>query len=174
MTVLSDAAIHERLHTGYLDITPLATGAVQPSSVDVRIGSRLRVYRWPVMKRATTDDDWRDVLLNGDRCWRLEPGHAYLATTFERITVPDDLACQLHGRSSVARLFVTPHQQGGWLDAGYTGNPTLEITVTLYVDLAPFDPIGQLVFHTLSEPASQPYRGRYQGDSQPTPARGQL
>jgi dCTP deaminase len=171
MTVLADATLRERIDAGSIVVEPLAADAIQPSSIDVRLGSRLRVYRHPVMKRVTTDDDWRDMILNGERCWRLEPGHAYLATTFERITVPTDLACQLHGRSSVARLFITPHQQGGWLDAGYSGTPTLEITVTLYVDLAPFDPIGQLVFFELDKPASQPYRGRYQGDSEPTPSK---
>lgn len=177
--ILSDASIRgrlARLDERRIIVEPHRDDAIQPSSIDVRIGARLRAYRHDRMKRTTTDEDWRDVLLNNARCWWLMPGNAYLATIFEWIKVPDDLACQLHGRSTQARMFVTPHQQGGWIDAGYQGHLTLEITVTLPVELAPLDPIGQLVFHQMDRPAQRPYghperRSRYQGDTDPTPAK---
>jgi dCTP deaminase len=174
MTVLSAQSLRRRLEwrtEQRIIVDPLREDAVGPASIDVRIGSRLRVYRHPIMQRQTADKDWRDMLLNGNRCWFLEPGHAYLATTLEHITVPVDLACQLDGRSTQARMFVSLHQQAGWLDPGYSGCPTLEITVTLPVELAPFDPIGQLMFMHLDEPTDRPYVGRYQNDVAPTPAR---
>lgn len=176
MSVLADATLRQRLMSSSIVVDPLADDAIQPSSIDVRLGTRLRVYRHSVMKRTTTDADWRDMILNGSRMWMLEPGHAYLGSTFERISVPNDLGCQLDGRSTVARMFVSLHQQAGWLDAGYEGRPTLEITVTLPVEVAPFDPVAQLIFHQMDRPAEHPYgdpsrHSRYQFDRDPMPAK---
>lgn len=179
MTVLADASIRERLsprHDYPIGVEPLAEDAVQPASVDIRIGTILRVYREPTMATVTVDADWRAVDLNWQHAWTLWPGRAYLATTFEYLRIPADLLCMLHGRSSVARLFVRPHQDAGLLDPGYEGRPTLELTVTLPVELRPLDPIGQLVFHSLDRPAQRPYghpsrRSRYQGDTEPEPTK---
>jgi dCTP deaminase len=179
MSILSDASLRDRLARpteARIVVEPLGPDAIQPSSIDVRIGSRLRVYRHPVMQRVTTEEDWPDVLLNGSHTWTLRPGRCYLATTYESIKVPHDLVCLIHGRSSMARLFITPHQEAGLLDAGYQGKPTLEITVVLPVELAPFDPIAQLVFQALDRPALRPYghparRSRYQNQTEPEPAK---
>jgi dCTP deaminase len=177
--ILSDASLRDRLARpteARILVEPLGPAAIQPSSIDVRIGSRLRVYAHPVMQRVTTEEDWPDVLFNGSHTWTLRPGRCYLATTFEEIKVPGDLVCFIHGRSTMARLFLTPHQEAGLLDAGYEGRPTLEITVVLPVELAPFDPIAQLVFHELDRPVLRPYghparRSRYQNQREPGPAK---
>lgn len=162
--------------SGRVAVTPLATWAVQPSSIDLRLGTQLRAYRERAMPREQREEDWIPSLKDGRGCFYVEAGRPYLATTLEHLTIPPDLCGLIMGRSSVARLFVSLHQNAGLLDPGYRGRPTLEITSTLTTWLEPGQPIGQLVLVKLDRPAEFPYghpllRSHYQNDTEPTPAR---
>lgn len=175
MSVLSDRSIRaclDSLSDPRLRIEPLADGAIQPASVDIRLGHRLQVReRGPIVDpMAGAGPAWREVeCKNGG--WLLSPDHLYLGVLLEFVQVPNDLLCLLHGRSTLAREGITIHQQAGLLDPGYQGHATAEITVTHLTRLRPEMPIGQLTFHRLTTPAEAPYVGRYQGDTEPVPAR---
>lgn len=182
--ILSDHSLKIRLATQAehlrIVVTPLADGAVQPSSIDVRLGHSLLVRErgTVVNPKRGTGPSWHNAprdYADSDG-WLLLPGELYLGSTLEWIEVPDDLLCLLHGRSSLARDGVTVHQQAGLIDPGYRGNPTAEITVTHATVLYPGQVIGQLTFQRMTTPAERPYgtaelRSRYQGDSSPQPAK---
>jgi dCTP deaminase len=183
--ILSDTSLVFRLGRGDDDekrirVEPLADGAIQPCSIDVRLGESL----WIRSGDASVDPrrpelaQWEPSLAASESqdCWYLWPGVPYLATTLERIEVPRDLVCRIEGKSSIARLFIVVHQQAGLLDPGYRGRPSLEITVTRSTILYPGMPIAQLTFQQLDRPAARPYGhpdlgSHYQGDEAPTPAR---
>jgi dCTP deaminase len=170
--VLSDQSLRERIEHGSIVVSPLAAGSIQPASIDVRLGSVMKVFTGEVMLLGDgSSDRWEILNFDARGIWMLKPGACYLATTLETISVPDDLVCQLDGRSSEARRFVLIHQQAGWLDSGYSGRPTVEITVTVETELKPGQPIGQLSFFKLDQPAQLPYNGRYQYDKEPAAAK---
>lgn len=183
MSVLSDASLRAYLGRdvaeGGLRVEPLGVNAIQPCSIDVRLGGELlqRVRGAVVDPVAGTGPGWTHAAqADIPHAWLLHPGVLYLGVLLERVTVPDDLICHLYGRSSLAREGITIHQQAGLLDAGYDGHPTLEITVTHTTRLQRGMPIGQLVFQRMTTRAERPYgsdtlNSRYQGDTAPTPAR---
>lgn len=190
MSVLSDVSIHAQLATGRLVVEPLAAGAVQPASIDVRLGDLLLIWMGIDHGHGTVDPlrdqagAWEAVeLIGGDApagmpgpYWYLWPSKLYLAATLERVGVPDDLLCHLHGRSSLGRLGIVIHQTAGLVDPGWLGVLTLEITVAEPTILRPGQPIGQLTFERLTTPCENPYGSaglgsRYQGDAGPTPDR---
>ena len=174
MAILSNVSLLARLalmSDQRLIVEPLGAGAVQPASIDVRLGELL--FGWQGQQRVDLIRDqgacWQPLSLV-DGAWLLEPGRLYLATTLEHIVVPNDLVGYVHGRSTLARAGVVPHQQAGLLDPGYSGRPTMEITVLMPTVLRPRCPIGQLTFEELTCAADPPYRGRYQHDLGPVPA----
>ena len=176
MSVLSDVSIRACLASladPRLRIEPLAEGAIQPASVDIRLGDQMRVRERGAIVDPLTGAGpiWRDVTACEDGSWLLWPGQLYLGVMLEFVQVPNDLLCLLHGRSTLAREGVTIHQQAGLLDPGYRGRATFEITVTHLTRLRPGMSIGQLTFHRLTTPVEQPYRGRYQDDDAPQPAK---
>ena len=181
MSVLSDRSIRaclDSLSDPRLRIEPLADGAIQPASVDIRLGHRLQVReRGTIVDPLLgTGPKWVDACHVEDGAWLLWPDHLYLGVMLEFVQVPNDLLCLLHGRSTLAREGITIHQQAGLLDPGYQGHCTFEITVTHLTRLRPEMPIGQLTFHRLTTPAEAPYgsprlSSKYQGNTEPVPAR---
>lgn len=151
---------------------------IGPASIDLHIGSTL-LY-WPdwVLRDPRTDQSnvWKqaDLLCIGPgSAWRLKPNIRYIATTRERIAIPNDCAGQISARSSWGRdglnVICGP---AGWCDPGYVGNPTLELSVVgSELVLWPGASIAQLIVHRLETECLQPYKGKYQGDQTPVPSR---
>ncbi len=175
MPVLSDPCLSE--------LYPEYRGDVGPASIDLHLGSVL--WFWPdnVLRDPRQDQSsmWeRATLLGGseDAHWILTPGVRFLAATRERIRIPDDCAGQIGARSSWARDGLSVIQgPAGYLDPGYCGSPTLELSV-IGSDLViwPGAGIAQLILHRLTSPAERPYGhpsrlSKYQGDDEPTPSR---
>lgn len=149
---------------------------IQPASIDLHVGDTLLV--WPDYVRRDPRYDqsrlWRPVGLEdiAGLVWVLKPGFRYLAATKERVKILPDCAGELTGRSSWGRDGLEVHRTAGWIDPGYVGFPTLEISVVgSEIILWPGARVCQLIIHQLMSPALKPYSGKYQNDSKPTPSR---
>lgn len=166
MTILSDRDLIRM----YPDSSP------EPASIDLHIGHELSVWPYWLLRDPRKDQSgsWKDMPcedMDGP-VWVLKPGYRYLATTVERLKILPDHAGELTGRSSWGRDGLEIHRTAGWLDPGYEGNPTLELSVVgSPLVLWPGARICQLILHQLSSPCLTPYAGKYQGDSAPTPSR---
>ncbi|MFW5929798.1 MAG: dCTP deaminase [Halobacteriota archaeon] len=184
--VLSDGDILERLEDGSLVIDPLDDPElqVQPASVDMRLGREFLEFQrsnipciHPDSEEETDHYTRRKHVDEGDD-YVLHPGHFVLGTTYESVEIPDDLVARVEGRSSLGRLAVVVHATAGFVDPGYRGQITLELSNlgTAPVALRPEEMrISQLVLTELSSPAERPYgaaRGsKYQDQSGPTASR---
>jgi dCTP deaminase len=172
--VLSDRTIREHLASGRLVIDPYDPSLVQPSSVDIRVSSQFRVFhnnRQPYIDVRRPLADLTDVVvMSGDEPFILHPGEFVLGSTLERVAIPDDLVARLEGKSSLGRLGLLIHSTAGYIDPGWDGQITLELSnvARLPITIYPGMPIGQISFLTLTTPVDQPYRGKYQGQSGPT------
>lgn len=176
--ILSDGSIREALESGRIVIDPLGDNAVQPSSVDVRLGDSFRVFanhRYPYIDVRTDQDLTELVTATEDEPFILHPGEFVLGSTYERVKLPDDLVARLEGKSSLGRLGLLVHATAGFVDAGWDGWLTLELSnvATLPIAIYPRMRIGQLAFFRLSTPAEHPYgsdalRSKYQGQRGPT------
>ena len=155
---------------------------VQPSSVDVRLDRYFRLFdnhRYPVIDpREDQPDLTRLIEGEPDEPFVLHPGEFVLGATFERVSLSDDLAARLEGKSSLGRLGLLTHSTAGFIDPGFTGHVTLELSnvATLPITLWPGMKIGQLCFFQLSSAAEHPYGSgqygsRYQGQRGPTASR---
>lgn len=168
MSVLSDVSIHAQLTSGRLRVDPLAAGAVQPSSVDLRLGPCLLL---------ATPDGWREHSLIDNGPYPLAAHAFVLGATIERVEIPDDLVGVLVGKSSRAREGIQV-EAAGYVDPGWRGHLTLEI-VGFWPGvrrLAVGMPIAQLRLHRLTTPAERPYGSdglgsHYQESTGPTPSR---
>lgn len=180
--ILSDGTIRAALASGRIGVTPLAEGAVQPSSVDVRLARRFRVFanhRYAhIDVRAEQPGLTELVEAPLDEPFVLHPGEFVLGSTLERITLPDDVVARLEGKSSLARLGLVIHSTAGFIDAGFDGDVTLELSnvATLPILLHPGMKIAQLAFFRLDRPAERPYGSaelgsKYQGQRGPTSSR---
>jgi dCTP deaminase len=180
--VLSDRTIRRLIEEGRIGIEPFDEGLVQPSSVDVRVDRFFRVFRnsrYPFIDVKEPMDDLTELVEVGDsEPFILHPGEFVLGSTLERITLPDDLVARLEGKSSLGRLGLLIHSTAGFIDPGWDGHVTLELSnvanlpITIYVGMK----IGQVSFVQLSEPAERPYGAealgsKYQGQAGPTPSR---
>lgn len=182
--ILSDRSIKEALAAGRIGIDPLADDAVQPSSVDVRLGGQFRVFanhRYPHIDVRVDQPDLTDLVEVADGPFVLHPGEFVLGATLERITLPADLVARLEGKSSLARLGLVIHSTAGFIDAGFDGDVTLELSnvATLPILLYPGMKIAQFAFFALDRPAERPYGSgasgsKYQGQSGPTASRYHL
>src|SRR6187551_1967147 len=154
---------------------------LQPSSIDVRLDRYFRVFenhRYPHIDPAADQSDLtREVQPTGDERFILHPGEFVLGSTFEVVTLPDDLAARVEGKSSLGRLGLLTHATAGFVDPGFSGHVTLELAnvATLPIKLYPGMKIGQFCFFRLSSPAESPYGSgiygsRYQGQRGPTPS----
>jgi dCTP deaminase len=180
--LLSDRDIRAELAAGRVILEPYDPIMVQPSSVDVRIDKYFRVFenhRYPHIDPAIEQPDLtRQVEPDVDEPFILHPGEFVLASTYEVITLPDDVAGRLEGKSSLGRLGLLTHSTAGWIDPGFSGHVTLELSnvATLPIKLWPGMKIGQLCLFRTSSPAEFPYGSsvygsRYQGQRGPTPSR---
>ena len=180
--VLSDRTIATLIADGRIGIDPYDAALLQPSSVDVRVDRTFRVFhnaRYPYIDVKQPQEALTELVeIDGDEPFILHPGEFVLGSTLERITLPDDLVARLEGKSSLGRLGLLIHSTAGFVDAGFEGNLTLELSnvanlpITIYHGMK----IGQLSFVQLSEPASAPYGSdglgsKYQGQQGPTPSR---
>jgi len=183
--LLSDRDIRKEIESGRVGIEPFEADMVQPSSVDVRIDRYFRVFenhRYPHIDPAEEQAELtRLVEPDGADPFILHPGEFVLASTYEVVTLPDDVAARLEGKSSLGRLGLLTHSTAGFIDAGFSGHVTLELSnmATLPIKLWPGMKIGQLCFFRLSSPAEAPYGSgatgsRYQGQRGPTPSRSFL
>jgi dCTP deaminase len=180
--VLADRTIKRLLDEGRIDIDPYDASLLQPSSVDVRVDCYFRVFhnaRYPFIDVKEPQEDLTELVeLDDDRPFILHPGEFVLGSTLERIRLPDDLVARLEGKSSLGRLGLLIHSTAGFIDPGWDGHVTLELSnvanlpITIYYGMK----IGQLSFVQLTEPAENPYGAeglgsKYQGQRGPTPSR---
>ncbi|MEV4016659.1 dCTP deaminase [Nonomuraea angiospora] len=180
--LLSDRDILAELEAGRLGLDPFDRDMIQPSSIDVRLDRFFRVFenhRYPHIDPSVEQPDLtRMVEPDGDEPFILHPGEFVLASTYEVVTLADDLASRLEGKSSLGRLGLLTHSTAGFIDPGFSGHVTLELSnvATLPIKLWPGMKIGQLCVFRLSSPAEHPYGSekygsRYQGQRGPTPSR---
>jgi len=183
--LLSDRDIRAEIAAGRVGCEPFTESMIQPSSVDVRLDKFFRVFenhKYSVIDPSMEQPDLtREVIAAGDEPFILHPGEFVLASTYEVITLPDDIAGRLEGKSSLGRLGLLTHSTAGFIDPGFSGHITLELSnvANLPVKLFPGMKIGQLCLIKLSSPAEHPYGSekygsRYQGQRGPTASRSFL
>ena len=183
--LLSDRDIKAEINSGRVKVEPFTDAMVQPSSVDVRLDRFFRVFenhKYSVIDPSIEQADLtREVAVSSDAHFILHPGEFVLASTYEVITLPDDIAGRLEGKSSLGRLGLLTHSTAGFIDPGFSGHITLELSnvANLPVKLFPGMKIGQLCLIKLSSPAEHPYGSavygsRYQGQRGPTPSKSWL
>ena len=183
--LLSDRDIRSHIETGRIALDPYDATMIQPSSVDVRIDRYFRLFdnhKYPVIDPAEDQPDLtRLIEVAPDEPFILHPGEFVLGATFEQVTLADDVAARLEGKSSLGRLGLLTHSTAGFIDPGFSGHVTLELSnmATLPVKLWPGMKIGQLCFFQLSSPAEKPYgsaeyKSRYNGQRGPTASRSFL
>jgi dCTP deaminase len=183
--LLSDRDILAEVDAGRLAVEPWDAALVQPSSVDVRLDRYFRVFnnsQYTHIDPSRQQDDLTALVEpKDDDPFVLHPGEFVLGSTLEIVTLPDDLSGRLEGKSSLGRLGLLTHSTAGFIDPGFTGHITLELSnvANLPITLWPGMKIGQLCLFRLSSPALHPYGSteagsRYQGQRGPTPSRSHL
>ncbi len=182
MTVLSDRSIKEELALGRIRIEPLWEDAIQPASIDLHLDRVFRIFR--VTRRPYVDvrEDASDlterVVIEPEEPFIVQPGSFVLAGTVEHITLPHDIVARVDGKSSLGRLGLLVHATAGYVDPGFSGRLTLELSnqsqmpIALYYGMK----IAQISFYRLSTPVERPYGSpglgsKYQGQDEPTPSR---
>jgi len=177
--VLSDRDIRAEIEAGRIVIDPFIPDAVQPSSVDLHLDRRFRVFRnsrYPYIDvRADQPELTELVEIAGDEPFILHPGEFVLGSTFERVGLPNDLVARLEGKSSLGRLGLLIHSTAGYVDPGWEGNLTLELSNVANLPITLYDgmKIGQISFHRLSSPVDVAYGdarigSKYRGQRDPT------
>ena len=179
MSVLADRDIRAALQEGRIRIDPFDEACLQPSSVDLHLASDFRVFhnhRYPFIDPREEQPDLTEVTtVDGDEPFILHPGEFVLGQTLEWVELPDDLVARLEGKSSLGRLGLLIHSTAGYVDPGWKGNLTLELSnvanlpIALYFGMR----IGQISYFEMSSPVERPYGSkglgsRYQGQSIPT------
>ena len=183
--LLSDRDIKAEISAGRVKVEPFDSAMIQPSSVDVRLDRFFRVFenhKYSVIDPSIEQVDLtREVAVEANEEFILHPGEFVLASTYEVITLPDDIAGRLEGKSSLGRLGLLTHSTAGFIDPGFSGHITLELSnvANLPVKLFPGMKIGQLCLIKLSSPAENPYGSalygsRYQGQRGPTASKSWL
>ena len=180
--ILSDRTIRAELEAGRIVIDPLDERCIQPSSVDLRLDRLFRVFLNHTMPVIDVKEDLEDltrlVEIGEGEAFILHPGEFVLGSTYERVTLPDDLVGRIEGKSSLGRLGLLIHSTAGFIDAGFSGYLTLELSnvANLPITLYPGMKIGQVSFLRMTTPADVPYGSarvgsKYQGQRGPTPSR---
>lgn len=183
--VLSDRSIREQILAGRIRIEPLDPDDIQPSSVDLHLGSRFQVFRnsrYPYIDPAMDQVGLMEMVeASIEEPFVLHPGEFVLGATVERMSLPDDIVARLEGKSSLGRLGLLIHSTAGYVDPGWEGTMTLELSnvANLPIVLTPGMAIGQVSFMGMTTPVDRPYgspglRSRYQGQTDPTPSRGHV
>lgn len=178
--VLSDRTIREEIAKGRIIIEPLDSSCIQPASVDIHLDKKLLVFRtWRhpfyIDVKQSLDNLTELVEISEENPFFLHPGEFVLASTLESITLPDDIVARLEGKSSLGRIGLLIHSTAGYVDPGWQGHLTLELSnvaklpITLYYKMK----IGQISFLRLTSPADRVYGAeglgsKYQGQTEPT------
>jgi dCTP deaminase len=180
--ILSDRSIREAMTAKRIIIDPFDEACLQPSSIDVKVSNLFRVFRNHTTALIDVKKDLTDltelVEMKGDEPFVLHPGEFVLGSTLERVAIANDLVARVEGKSSLGRLGLLIHSTAGFIDAGFDGHITLELSnvANLPITIYPSMKIGQVSFMTMTTPADKPYgsgaRGsKYQGQRGPTPSR---
>jgi len=183
--LMSDRDIRASIEAGEIGLEPLDMSLLQPSSFDVRIDRFFRLFdnhKYAFIDPAEQQDDLtRFVEVAADEPFILHPGEFVLGSTYEFVKLPDNVAARLEGKSSLGRLGLVTHSTAGFVDPGFNGHVTLELSnmATLPIKLWPGMKIGQLCFFQLSSPSETPYGSakylnRYQGQRGPTASRSYM
>lgn len=183
--VLSDRTIKEQLLAGRIRIEPLNPEDIQPSSVDLHLGTEFRVFRnsrYPYIDPAIEQGGLMELVsASAEEPFVLHPGEFVLGATIERVVLPHDIVARLEGKSSLGRLGLLIHSTAGYVDPGWDGSLTLELSnvANLPIVLTPGMPIGQISFMQMTTPVDRPYGtpglgSRYQGQVAPMPSRSHL
>lgn len=179
--VLSDRTIRRLLAEGRIEVDPYDQSLMQPSSLDVRVDRYFRVFRnsrYPFIDVKCEQEELTELVEIDEEPFILHPGEFVLGSTLERVRLPDDLVARLEGKSSLGRLGLLIHSTAGYVDPGFEGHLTLELSnvanlpITIYPDMR----IGQISFFQLTSEAENPYGSakagsKYQGQRGPTPSR---
>ena len=180
--ILSDRDIRAAIEAGRIVIEPFTPEAIQPSSVDLHVDRRFRVFRnnrYPFIDVRTDQPDLTELVeIDAEQPFILHPGEFVLGSTLERVSLPDDLVARLEGKSSLGRLGLLIHSTAGYVDPGWDGNLTLELSnvanlpITLYYGMK----IGQISFQRMSSPVEVAYGddrigSKYRGQTDPTASR---
>ena len=179
MAVLSDRDIRAALQAGRVRIDPYDASCLQPSSVDLHLDADFRVFRnnrYPYIDvRASQPDLTELITIEADEPFILHPNEFVLGQTLEWVELPDDLVSRLEGKSSLGRLGLLIHSTARYVDPGWKGNLTLELSNVANLPIALYRgmKIGQISFFKMSSPVERPYGSRelgskYQGQSRPT------
>ncbi|MBK0418643.1 dCTP deaminase [Leucobacter sp. CSA1] len=180
--LLSDRDINAELESGRIGLAPSESSMVQPSSVDVRLDRYFRLFdnhKYAVIDPSEEQPELtRLIEVDPAEGFILHPGEFVLGSTYEQVQLPDDIAARLEGKSSLGRLGLLTHSTAGFIDPGFEGHVTLELSnvATLPIRLWPGMKIGQLCFFRLSSSAERPYgsgatHSRYLGQRGPTASR---
>jgi len=180
--ILSDRTLREQIAAGRIIIEPFDDGCVQPSSIDVKISNLFRVFRNHTARVIDVKDDMTELTelvdIPADGVFMLHPGEFVLGSTLERVVVPTDMVARIDGKSSLGRLGLIIHSTAGFIDPGFDGHITLELTniATLPITLYPGMKVGQVSFMMMTTTADHPYGSgaqgsKYQGQRGPTPSR---
>jgi dCTP deaminase len=180
--LLSDRDIRREIDAGRVRLEPYDAGMVQPSSVDLRLDRYFRVFQNHRYSHIDPAEEQEELTVQvepaGAEPFVLHPGEFVLGSTLELVTLPDDLAGRLEGKSSLGRLGLLTHSTAGFIDPGFTGHVTLELSnvANLPIKLWPGMKVGQLCLFRLESPAEHPYGSavygsRYQGQRGPTASR---
>ena len=177
--ILSDRTIREQIDSGRIVIDPFDASCLQPSSVDLHVDAEFRVFRnnrYPFIDVKRDQNLTELVEVGSDEPFILHPGEFVLGSTLERVAIPDDLVARLEGKSSLGRLGLLIHSTAGYVDPGWDGFLTLELSnvANLPITLYPGMKIGQVSFFQLTTAAETPYGSagnKYQGQRGPTASR---
>ena len=180
--ILSDRTIKEAIAAERIVIDPFEESFVQPSSIDLRVDRFFRVFenhRYPYIDPKAPQEDLTTLVdAEEDEPFILHPGEFVLGSTLERVRLGGDIVARLEGKSSLGRLGLLIHSTAGFVDPGFDGNLTLELSnvANLPIALSPGMKIGQISFYQLTTPADRPYGSegagsKYQGQRGPTPSR---
>jgi dCTP deaminase len=178
--ILSDRDIRSEIDRGRIEVDPFDPACVQPSSIDLHVDAQFRVFansRYPYIDVKRDMPDLTELVeVPDDEPFILHPGEFVLGSTLERVKIPDDLVARLEGKSSLGRLGLLIHSTAGYVDPGWDGYLTLELSnvANLPITLYPAMKIGQISFFRLTSPAETPYGSagnKYQGQRGPTPSR---
>jgi dCTP deaminase len=177
--VLSDRDIRAEIEAGRIVIDPYVPEAVQPSSVDLHLDNRFRVFRnsrYPYIDVREEQPELTELVqIVDDEPFILHPGEFVLGSTLERVALPDDVVARLEGKSSLGRLGLLIHSTAGYVDPGWDGNLTLELSNVANLPITLYDGmrIGQISFQRMSSPVEVAYGdpklgSRYRGQRDPT------
>ncbi|MBC2681406.1 dCTP deaminase [Corynebacterium anserum] len=183
--LLSDRDLRAAIHSDELVLDPFDESMIQPSSIDVRLDGLFRVFNnskyTHIDPKLPQEELTTLVEVEGDEPFILHPGEFVLGSTLEKFSIPHSLAGRLEGKSSLGRLGLVTHSTAGFIDPGFTGHITLELSnaANLPIALYPGMKVGQLALFRLTSPAEEPYGSgalgsKYQGQRGPTPSKAYL